>query len=172
MAKCRPVPGRRAQRAGIVHDEARRKPASSLPRCNENRSNCIFAMLHAQITFFSRRIHSEHAPSTATIRSTESGNSADSVLSKGKDMTKGLLGAATIAAIVAIGVPAHAAKMSAGCSSANLEKTETMIENMADGDGKLSAQKEIALAQDSMLNGKMGACGMHLSKAMHTGMGK
>ena len=28
------------------------------------------------------------------------------------------------------------------------------------------AQKEVALAQDAMLNGKMGACGMHLSKAM------
>jgi hypothetical protein len=35
------------------------------------------------------------------------------------------------------------------------------------------AQKEIAMAQDSMLNGKMGACGMHLSKAMHdAGMAK
>ncbi len=34
------------------------------------------------------------------------------------------------------------------------------------------AQKEMAMAQDSMLNGKMGACGMHLGKAMHAGMAK
>lgn len=91
---------------------------------------------------------------------------------RGKIMTKGLLGAATIVAVVSLVVPAHAAKTSAGCSNANLEKTETMIENMADGDGKMTAQKEVALAQDSMLNGKMGACGMHLSRAMHAGMGK
>ena len=57
-----------------------------------------------------------------------------------------------------------------GCNSANLEKTETGIENMADGDGKFVAQKEIAAAQDSLLNGKMGACGAHLNKAMHATM--
>jgi hypothetical protein len=34
------------------------------------------------------------------------------------------------------------------------------------------AQKELAAAQTSMLDGKMGACSMHLSKAMHTGMAK
>ena len=34
------------------------------------------------------------------------------------------------------------------------------------------AQKEIAQAQDAMLDGKMGACSMHLSKAMHAGMVK
>jgi hypothetical protein len=28
------------------------------------------------------------------------------------------------------------------------------------------------MAQDAMLSGKMGACGLHLSKAMHTGMAK
>ena len=41
-----------------------------------------------------------------------------------------------------------------------------MIENMADGEGKIAAQKEIAAAQDAMLSGKMGACAAHLSKAM------
>jgi hypothetical protein len=86
-------------------------------------------------------------------------------------MTKHLFGATILAAIVSIAVPAHAAKMG-GCSSPNLEKTETTIENMADGDGKVTAQKEIAAAQDAMLNGKMGACGMHLNKAMHASMGK
>jgi len=63
--------------------------------------------------------------------------------------------------------------MNASCSGANLTKTETSIEAMADGEGKMVAQKEVALAQDALLNGKMGACGMHLSKAMHgAGMSK
>ena len=62
--------------------------------------------------------------------------------------------------------------MSAGCSGANLTKTESMIEAMADGEGKIAAQKEMALAQDAMLSGKMGACGMHLSKAMHARHGE
>jgi hypothetical protein len=47
-----------------------------------------------------------------------------------------------------------------------------MIDTMADGEGKMAAQKEIAQAQDALLNGKMGACAAHLSKAMHAGMGK
>ena len=64
-------------------------------------------------------------------------------------------------------VPVQAAKMSGGgCSGANLAKTETMIETMADGKSKRTAQKEISAAQAAMLSGKMGACGMHLSKAM------
>src|SRR6516165_6597803 len=42
-----------------------------------------------------------------------------------------------------------------------------MIETMADGESKRTAQKEISSAQDAMLSGKMGACGMHLSKTMH-----
>jgi hypothetical protein len=33
-------------------------------------------------------------------------------------------------------------------------------------------QQEIAMAQAAMLDGKMGACAMHLSKAMHVGMMK
>ncbi|PDT87875.1 hypothetical protein CO669_23710 [Bradyrhizobium sp. Y36] len=87
-------------------------------------------------------------------------------------MTK-LLGVIAIAAVAFAVAPAQAAKHAmGGCSSANLEKTETAIENMADGDSKLVAQKEIAAAQDSLLNGKMGACGAHLNKAMHSTMGK
>ena len=87
-------------------------------------------------------------------------------------MTK-LLGVIAIAAVAFAVAPAQAAKHAmGGCSSANLEKTETAIENMADGDGKMVAQKEIASAQDAMLNGKMGACGAHLNKAMHATMGK
>ena len=87
-------------------------------------------------------------------------------------MTK-LLGVIAIAAVALAVAPAQAAKHAmGGCSSANLEHTETSIVAMPDGDCKNAAQKEIASAQDSMLNGKMGACGMHLNKAMHATMGK
>ena len=71
-----------------------------------------------------------------------------------------------MAAVILAVAPASAAKMG-GCSGENLTKTESMIENMADGEGKMMAQKEVALAQTAMLDGKMGACGMHLGKAMH-----
>jgi hypothetical protein len=87
-------------------------------------------------------------------------------------MLKRLIGAAAIAAIAYAVVPANAAKVSAGCSGENLSKTESMIEAMADGEGKITAQKEVAQAQDAMLSGKMGACAAHLTKAMHAGMAK
>ena len=84
-----------------------------------------------------------------------------------------LLGVIAIAAVALAVAPAQAAKHAmGGCSSANLEKTETAIEAMPDGDGKMVAQKEIAAAQDSLLNGKIGVCGMHLNKAMQATMGK
>jgi len=87
-------------------------------------------------------------------------------------MTK-LLGVIAIAAVAFAVAPAQAAKHAmGGCSPANLEQTETAIENMADGDSKFAAEKEITAAQDALLNGKMGACGMHLNKAMHATMGK
>ncbi|MBR1135833.1 MAG: hypothetical protein EKK32_12620 [Bradyrhizobiaceae bacterium] len=60
----------------------------------------------------------------------------------------------------------------AGCSGANLEKTETAIEGMADGDARYTAQREIAAAQDALLSGKMAACSVHLTKAMQAGMAK
>jgi hypothetical protein len=85
-------------------------------------------------------------------------------------MLKKLLGAATIAAVAFAIAPASAAKLG-GCSGANMEKTQTAVEAMADGDGKIIAQKEVAMAQTAMLDGKMGACAMHLSKAMHGGSG-
>jgi hypothetical protein len=91
---------------------------------------------------------------------------------KESNMTK-LLGVIAIAAVAFAVAPAQAAKHSmGGCSGANLEKTETAVENMADGDGKFVAEKEVTAAQDAMLNGKMGACGMHLNKAMQATMGK
>ena len=76
-----------------------------------------------------------------------------------------------MAAVAFAVVPASAAKME-GCNGANLGKTESMIETMADGEGKNAAQKEIAQAQDALLSGKMGACAAHLSKAMHAGASK
>ena len=83
-------------------------------------------------------------------------------------MLKKLLGAAAMAAVAYAVVPAHAAKM-AGCSGENLGKTESATDAMADGAGKIAAQKEVAQAQEALLGGKMGACAMHLSKAMHAG---
>ena len=91
---------------------------------------------------------------------------------KGRKMLNKLLAATAMAAVAYVVVPANAAKVSAGCSGDNLSKTETMIENMADGEGKISAQREIAAAQDAMLTGKMGACASHLNKAMHVGTAK
>jgi hypothetical protein len=87
-------------------------------------------------------------------------------------MLNKLIAAAAMAAVVYTVVPANAARVSAGCSGQNLSKTESMIETMADGEGKIMVQKEIAAAQDAMLNGKMGACGMHLGKAIQAGMAK
>ncbi len=87
-------------------------------------------------------------------------------------MLNKLLAATAIAALAYAVSPADAARVKAGCSGDNLSKTETMIENMADGEGKIAAQKEIAAAQDAMLSGKMGACASHLSKATHVGTAK
>jgi hypothetical protein len=88
------------------------------------------------------------------------------------NMSNKLLGAAAMAAVLLAVQPASAAKMGGGCSGENLTKTESMVEAMADGAGKITAQKEVAQAQEAMLSGKMGACAAHLSKAMHAGMGK
>jgi hypothetical protein len=87
-------------------------------------------------------------------------------------MLNKLLAATAIAAMAYAVSPADAARVKAGCSGDNLSKTESVIENMADGEGKIAAQKEIAAAQDAMLSGKMGACASHLSKAMHVGTAK
>ena len=70
-----------------------------------------------------------------------------------------------MAAVMYSAVPASAASMG-GCSGENLTKSESMVEAMADGEGKATAQKEVAMAQTAMLDGKMGACAVHLGKAM------
>ena len=87
------------------------------------------------------------------------------------NMIKRLLGAAAVTAMVCAAVPASAARME-GCSGSNLQKTETAIEAMADGDAKWVAYKEMTDAQAALLDGKMGACAAHLTKAMHIGMMK
>jgi hypothetical protein len=87
------------------------------------------------------------------------------------NMINKLLGAAATVAVILAVAPASAAKMG-GCSGESLMKTESMIEVMADGPNRMTGQKEIAMAQTAMLDGKMGACAMHLSKAMHVGMMK
>jgi hypothetical protein len=84
-------------------------------------------------------------------------------------MLRKLLGAAAMAASVYAFVPAHAAHLGIGCSGDNQAKTEGAVETMADGPGKFMAQREIAQAQDAMLNGNMGGCAMHLGRAMQTG---
>jgi hypothetical protein len=86
-------------------------------------------------------------------------------------MINKLLGAAAIAAVILAVAPASAAKMG-GCGGENLMKTESMVDNMSDGPDRIMSQKEIAMAQTAMLDGKMGACAMHLNKAMHAGMMK
>lgn len=86
-------------------------------------------------------------------------------------MSNKLLGAAAMAAVILAVAPASAAKM-AGCSGENLMKTESTIDTMADGPDRITGQKEIALAQTAMLDGKMGACAAHLTKAMHMSTGK
>jgi hypothetical protein len=85
-------------------------------------------------------------------------------------MLEKLIGAAAVAAIVYTAVPAYAAK-APDCSGANLEKTESATEAMADGAAKNTAQKEIAQAQEALLDGKIAACAMHLAKAIHAGGG-
>ena len=87
-------------------------------------------------------------------------------------MLNKLLAAAAVAVVACAVSPADAARVKAGCSGDNLTKTETMIENMADGPTKVMAQKEIAAAQDAMLGGKAGVCAAHLSKAMQAGSAK
>jgi hypothetical protein len=126
------------------------------------------------ITQFSRRVYCGKLPHLEKDCPAESGNIAGPVSSQKESnvMTK-LLGVIAIVIAAVAFAPAQAAKHAmGGCSSANLEKAETAVENMADGDSKFVAQKEIAAAQDSLLNGKMAACGAHLDKAMHATAGK
>jgi hypothetical protein len=86
-------------------------------------------------------------------------------------MINKLLGAAAMAAVVFAVAPASAAKMM-GCGGDNMMKVETMVEGMPDGDAKWQSYKEITAANAAYLDGHMGACSEHLSKAAHMGMMK
>jgi hypothetical protein len=129
----------------------------------------------APITFESREIHSQNFWRSGIICFTDSGNGVGAVQKQKMEsnMLNKLLGAVAMAAVAYATCPANAAKVErAGCSGGNLTKAESMIETMADGEGKMVAQKEISLAQDAMLGGKIGVCAVHLSKAMHVGTSK
>jgi hypothetical protein len=107
-----------------------------------------------------------------TLSFADSGNGVGAAQKqKESNMLKKLLGVAAIAAVAYAMVPAQAAHMGVGCSGANFAKTESAIETMADGEHKMAAQKEMAAAQDALLNGK-GSCAAHLGKAMHEAAAK
>src|SRR5438034_1224832 len=121
----------------------------SLPDRNE-KARFRIRPLRAALTT-SREVHSEVPPLRRTI-AFAGGN--DAVCPKTKrelPMLNKLPAAIAIAALAYAVSPADAARVKAGCSSDNLSKTETMIENMADGEGKIAAQKEIAAAQDAKI---------------------
>jgi hypothetical protein len=87
-------------------------------------------------------------------------------------MLRKLLGAAAMAATAYAFAPAYAAHVhvGVGCSSENLAKTEGGVETMPDGPGRFTAERELAQAQDAMLNGNMSGCAMHLNRAMRAEM--
>jgi hypothetical protein len=123
---------------------------------------------YGSITSFSQGIHSAVVAASTKELQRSFGNGADADAYVGKNMIRKLLGAAAMAAMVFAMVPAQAAKMhSIGCSGPNLEKTETAIEAAPEGEGKYTAEKEVALAQEALLSNKFGVCAMHLSKAAH-----
>lgn len=128
----------------------------------------------ALITFASRDFHSEGCREQANNHFADSAITLVSAYEKRwiTPMIKTLIGAAAMAAVAFAVVPAHAAKRGVGCSGDNLTKTESAVEAMADTEVKFMAEREISLAQDAMLNGRMGECGMHLSKAAHASMAK
>lgn len=81
-----------------------------------------------------------------------------------------LLSAAAFATVVFVALPASAARME-GCSPTNLAKAESAVETMADGGAKWAGFKEMTDAQAALLDGKMGICAVHLTRAMQLGSG-
>src|SRR5882757_91689 len=136
----------------------------------------IWALQLPSITFRSREVARSSSRLPASIGRSQrcSGGPAmtpDSKTKKGLTMLRKLLGAATMAATAFAFVPAqaahvhHAMRVGVLCSGDNFAKAEGTVETMADGPAKFMAEREIAQAQDAMLNGKMGGCAMHLSRA-------
>jgi hypothetical protein len=121
----------------------------------------------APITFISREIHSETFQQSPTIVSQIRAMTLDLFETEMEsNMINKLLGAAAMAAVILAVAPASAAKMG-GCSGENLAKVEAMIEAMADGPDKFVGFREVTAAQTAMLDGKTGACVMHIHQAMH-----
>jgi len=151
-------------------DDGRRTARASLPGRNE-KAGFRIRPLRAAPTI-SREVHSEVFTLQRTIALADGNDAACPKTKRELPMLNKILAATAVAVLAYAVTPADAARIKAGCSGDNLSKTETMIETMADGEGKIAAQKEIAAAQDAMLNGKAGACAMHLSKAMQAGAAK
>jgi hypothetical protein len=123
----------------------------------------------ASITFESREIHSELSGKRRTIVSQILAMMPALLeTQKESNMSNKLLGAAAIAAMMFAVAPASAAKVGmVGCSGENMAKAEAMVEAMADSPEKYAGFKEVTAAQTAMLDGKMGACSMHIHQAMH-----
>jgi hypothetical protein len=66
--------------------------------------------------------------------------------------------------------PASAAMM--GCTSDNMMKSSAMMSNMNEGSAKMAANKEMAMANTDMSNGKMGSACKHYMKAQKAAMAK
>ena len=77
----------------------------------------------------------------------------------------------TAAAFVAFAFsPASAAMMA--CTSDNMMKSTAMMTGPADTPGKTAANKEMAMANTEMSNGKMKSACMHYMKAQKMSMAK
>ena len=66
--------------------------------------------------------------------------------------------------------PASAAMM--GCTSDNMMKSSAMMSSMNEGSAKMAANKEMAMANTDMSNGKMGSACKHYMKAQKAAMAK
>ena len=77
----------------------------------------------------------------------------------------------TAAAFLAFALsPASAAMMA--CTNANLMKSTAMMSGPADTPGKVAANKEMAMANTDMSNGKMKSACMHYMKAQQSASAK
>jgi hypothetical protein len=85
-------------------------------------------------------------------------------------MTKALTTSIVLVALAFAIAPASAAKL--GCSGPTMGKTEDAVTAMPDGEGKDAGNRELALAQEAMLSGKMGECAAHVTKAMNLTVAK
>jgi hypothetical protein len=66
--------------------------------------------------------------------------------------------------------PASAAMMA--CTSDNMMKSAAMMSNMNEGPTKMAVNKEMAMANTDMSNGKMGSACKHYMKAQKAAMAK